>query len=859
METSLAVDSNNKVHISYRDLTNYDLKYTTNATGGWVLTTVDSAGEVGNYTSIAVDSSDKVHISYYDSTNNDLKYATNAVIDTTPPVGSIIIDNEAIYTNTLSVTLALSCADLQGTCTDMQFSNDGSGWSVAETFATSRIWTLPSGEGFKTVYARFKDSNNNWSSSYSDTITLDMTAPSPPAVTGSTPTNDPRPAWSWISGAGDGNGTYRYKLDDSDLTTGAIQTTSTSYAPITPLTEGVHTLYVQERDNASNWSASGSFAILIDTTPPDPPTVNGTTPTKNVRPTWTWSSGGGGGNGTFRYKLDDSDLSNGATETSSTGYTPGSDLPDGLHTLYVQERDTAGSWSGSGSFSILVDTIAPTGTVTINTGDAYTDTTLVTLDITASDLNGISEMQFSNDGSNWSTPEPFNAAVLWTLLTVDGIKTVSVKVKDPADNWSAPFSDDIILDETPPVTSASPPGTDIGNPYQSAQTVTLGCDDLGGSSGNSCANTYYCTGPIGSGCNPTTPYTYSPPIEFQLSSNTEIRYYSEDILGNSESEPAGAGINTDTYYFAQAVTTLSMSLSAPRILSGDSVDAVGQLLRVPEDGASRNGLTIRFEITGPAPLPPPTETTTYTDSGLYSHTISGLVTEGTYTIKAVFDGTGLLMNSESTEMNVYVGPSAGYAIILEGRIPGDFGRNSHNKTTNRIYKKLKNRGFTDSDIYYFNYNMSQPGIEVDAVPTKAAVQNAIEGWAANKMTDIEAPLYLIMNDHGDPGDGFYIYSDNGLDDDYITPDNLNGWLNNMEQAVLDAGKALKERVVIIGACYSGVYIPVLSEAGRTIITSAAGDEVSYMGPYEDDDIRSGEFFLEELFTFLERGDTVTEA
>jgi hypothetical protein len=45
---------------------------------------------------------------------------------------------------------------------------------------------------------------------------------------------------------------------------------------------------------------------------------------------------------------------------------------------------------------------------------------------------------------------------------------------------------------------------------------------------------------------------------------------------------------------------------------------------------------------------------------------------------------------------------------------------------------------------------------------------------------------------------------------------------------------------------------VLSKAGRTIITSAAGDEVSYMGPYEDDDIRSGEFFLE-------RGDTVTEA
>jgi hypothetical protein len=74
---SIAIDSNNRVHISYYDLTNGDLKYATNAYGNWATTTIDSSGDVGKYNSIAIDSNNKVHISYYDATNQLLKYATN--------------------------------------------------------------------------------------------------------------------------------------------------------------------------------------------------------------------------------------------------------------------------------------------------------------------------------------------------------------------------------------------------------------------------------------------------------------------------------------------------------------------------------------------------------------------------------------------------------------------------------------------------------------------------------------------------------------------------------------------------------------------------------------------------------------
>jgi hypothetical protein len=73
--TSIAIDSSDKVHISFIPL--FNLMHATNKSGSWVTETVDRPGFV-MYASIAIDSSDNVHISYCDLTNVDLKYATNA-------------------------------------------------------------------------------------------------------------------------------------------------------------------------------------------------------------------------------------------------------------------------------------------------------------------------------------------------------------------------------------------------------------------------------------------------------------------------------------------------------------------------------------------------------------------------------------------------------------------------------------------------------------------------------------------------------------------------------------------------------------------------------------------------------------
>ncbi|WP_249661956.1 hypothetical protein, partial [Lysinibacillus fusiformis] len=59
---------------------------------------------------------------------------------------------------------------------------------------------------------------------------------------------------------------------------------------------------------------------------------------------------------------------------------------------------------------------APTGTIMINGGAGYTNTTKVTLTMTATDLEGEAiEMRLSNDGTNWSGWEPRPIVRNWTL------------------------------------------------------------------------------------------------------------------------------------------------------------------------------------------------------------------------------------------------------------------------------------------------------------------------------------------------------------------------------------------------------------------------------------------------------------
>jgi hypothetical protein len=197
---------------------------------------------------------------------------------TAPASASVIINNNNEYTNSTSpyaVTLTLYSSDADSGITQM-YITDSSGCSTGgawETYATTKSWNLNQNNTTAAVYAKFRDAAGNESACINDTIIHDNTAPTAPNVTGITPTSSTTPTWSWTNGGSGGNGTYRYKLNSTNLTTGATETTSTSFTPGSALTEGAHTLYVQERDAAGNWSTSGSLAIQV-VTPPAAPTLS---------------------------------------------------------------------------------------------------------------------------------------------------------------------------------------------------------------------------------------------------------------------------------------------------------------------------------------------------------------------------------------------------------------------------------------------------------------------------------------------------------------------------------------------------------------------------------------------------------
>ena len=298
---------------------------------------------------------------------------------------------------------------------------------------------------------------------------------------------------------------------------------------------------------------------------------------------------------------------------------------------------------------------------------------------------------------------------------------------------------------------------------------------------------------------------------------------------------------------APATVRITVNSTSLAIKSGETVDISGKLTPQPDCGRDLSGIPLEVRLTAPGGT---TIVEPVVTSDPYGHFVlqdyAGMSELGIWDIEVSFAGNSGYSGSSSASVSVQVAETAGYAILVQGKISSDEGLLSHKKTANYVYGQMKARGLLDEDIRYFTYDTSFPGY--DAVPTRAGIQEAITQWAVAKMNDKPANLYIVMVDHGFD-DVFYI------DPETIGAADLASWLNSL-QGNLDSEAVKQEIIVILGFCRAGSLINDLSGSKRVIIASADASESSYKGPLDADNIREGEYFVSEFFKSVAFGRSV---
>ena len=288
-----------------------------------------------------------LHVQARDEAGNESNIVTVSVEMIAGELVAVLNDVPPALTRQTDTTFTVSGEEV----VRYRYRLDAGAWSAGHD-VDDALQLTSLGDGSHTLEVVGGDAAGTWQpedEATSYTWTVDTTPPAAPRVHVPAVWHDPFPAWTWTSGGG-GNGTFRFQLDAGTRTW--QETTETSYRPVDPLGIGVHTLDVQERDAAGNWSATGSATVQVEMEPASPPVVEVTSASmSDLRPEWHWQSGGGG-NGLFRWHFVEGD---GAwTETADVRLLTESPLEAGWHTLEVEEQNAAGVWSDPGREAVIV-------------------------------------------------------------------------------------------------------------------------------------------------------------------------------------------------------------------------------------------------------------------------------------------------------------------------------------------------------------------------------------------------------------------------------------------------------------------------------------------------------------------------
>lgn len=173
-----------------------------------------------------------------------------------PMTGTMRIAGGAVWTRSTDSTLDSAVTN----ATQMRFRDAGGAWSTWQPYASSRSWTLPAGDGPKTVEAEYMDAGGNVYAA-SDSIGLDTIAPSTD--------DDADDSWhqrvtvtlSPSDGAGSGVASTQYRVDGGPWLPGTSVLLRTWKRGGN---SGEHTVEYLSTDAAGNAGTPGSCLVRLD-------------------------------------------------------------------------------------------------------------------------------------------------------------------------------------------------------------------------------------------------------------------------------------------------------------------------------------------------------------------------------------------------------------------------------------------------------------------------------------------------------------------------------------------------------------------------------------------------------------------
>ena len=514
-----------------------------------------ASGILHNPYSIAVDAAGNL---FFTDVNN---WRIRKIVESIPPSGTVSITpniGSAGFTSFQAVTLALSCTD-GGECAEMQFSDNGSGYTSLESFTTSKPWRLADGlDGIRTVYARFTDTAGNLSSVVTATITLDTNRP----VTTATAVGFTFDTWTSaasttvtlaaidpvINGTSSGitAGYPRYCVDTANSCTPSLSYASS--ISVTCAAGATCTQYVryQAADIAGNVEMIKSQIVKQDRLAPST-VISATSYTFG---TWTSSSpvtatlsasDGGAGGVSIKYCIDAANACDPATTYSAPfniTCTAGQACTQYVRYLAIDNLNNTETVKSS---MVRQDLLPPVTTAAASgyTFSSWTSSATVTVTLSAVDPDsGVAGVpQYCVDSVNGCTPGSAYGSGIPVTCAAGSVcaQYVRYRASDSAGNAEAVKSSQVRQDRLPPVTTAEAAGYTFGTSTSSAQVeVTLTATD-GGGSGIASGFPKYCIATTNT-CTPNVTYGAAFNVACTAGSvcTQYVRYQSSDAVGNTE-------------------------------------------------------------------------------------------------------------------------------------------------------------------------------------------------------------------------------------------------------------------------------------------------------------------------------------